>query len=95
MATPLSDHELGASLARLDAWRLDDDSLVKEYRFGSFVEAFRFLAGVALLAERQHHHPEIHNVYDRVVLRLRSHDAGNVVTAADVALAEEIDGLAR
>jgi 4a-hydroxytetrahydrobiopterin dehydratase len=93
MPTRLTDTELGTALARLDGWLHDDDALVKEYRFGSFVKAFAFLASVALLAERQNHHPEIHNVYDRVVLRLRTHDAGDAVTAADVALAEAIDAL--
>lgn len=93
MTTPLTETELGSALARLDGWRHDDDALVKEYRFGSFVKAFGFLGSVALLAERHGHHPEIHNVYDRVVLRLRTHDAGNTVTAADVALAEAIDAL--
>ena len=43
-------------------------------------------------AEKVDHHPEFTNVWNRVDLRLTSHDAGGV-TDRDVALAEAINGL--
>jgi 4a-hydroxytetrahydrobiopterin dehydratase len=93
MTMPLSDDDLSSALARLSDWRLEDGALRKDFRFRDFVEAFGFLTRVALLAERQRHHPEVHNVYANVTLRLRTHDAGDRVTEADVALAEAIDRL--
>ena len=48
---------------------------------------------VALLAEQQHHHPKWSNVWNTVEIWLSTHDAGNVVTEKDHALAKAIDGL--
>ena len=45
---------------------------------------------VALLAEKADHHPEWFNVYNRVDVRLTTHDAGGL-SARDVALATAID----
>jgi 4a-hydroxytetrahydrobiopterin dehydratase len=68
--------------------------LEKELRFPDFVEAFSFMAGLALVAERLNHHPEWSNVYNRVQLVLSTHDAGGV-TEYDFALAEAAERLAR
>lgn len=48
---------------------------------------------VALVAEKMNHHPEWTNVYNRVVIHLSTHDAGNVVTDKDRKLASAIDGI--
>ncbi len=91
MPEALNETELAAALAELPEWRLEDGALRRDLRFADFVEAFGFLAKVALLAERSGHHPEIHNVYRDVTLRLRTHDAGDLVTERDVEAAAAID----
>ncbi len=48
---------------------------------------------VALLAEQHGHHPWWSNVYNRVEIRLSTHDAGDVVTDKDRQLADAIDRL--
>lgn len=75
-------------------WTTRDDALVATFTFADFSEAFAFLTRVAMTAEKADHHPEIHNVWNRVTLTLTTHDAGNRVTAKDEALAEAIDALA-
>jgi 4a-hydroxytetrahydrobiopterin dehydratase len=67
--------------------------LVKTFTFSNFIEAFAFMTKVALLAEKANHHPEWTNVYNKVVIKLSTHDAGNVVTDKDRKLAEAIDKL--
>jgi 4a-hydroxytetrahydrobiopterin dehydratase len=81
-----------AALQRLDGWRAVDgrDAIAKEFRFKDFNAAFGFMARVALHAERQDHHPEWFNVYNRVDVVLATHDAGGV-TDKDVALAHFMD----
>lgn len=73
-------------------WITKDNKLEKEFKFKDFVEAFSFLTKVALAAEKQNHHPEIYNVYNKVKISLQTHDAGNSVTEKDYKLAETIDG---
>jgi len=67
--------------------------LEKTFTFGNFIEAFAFMTKVALLAEKANHHPEWTNVYNKVVIKLSTHDAGNIVTDKDRKLAEAIDKL--
>lgn len=71
-------------------WEVKDNGLEIKLVFGSFVEAFGFMSKVAILAEKQNHHPEWFNVYNKVNIRLTTHDKGGI-TAADFNLAELID----
>ena len=72
-------------------WEIENESLVKRFVFRNFVEAWGFMAKVALLAERMNHHPDWSNSYNKVEIRLCTHDAGNKVTEKDKALSVAID----
>ena len=75
-------------------WKQVEDALVAELVFKNFVDAFAFMTDVAVLAEKHDHHPEWSNVYNRVTIRLTTHDVGNQVTDNDRNLAEAIESLA-
>lgn len=68
-----------------------DNALVADLEFADFREAFQFMTVVADLAEAQQHHPEWSNVYNRVSIRLTTHDAGNQITGQDRQLASAIE----
>lgn len=74
-------------------WRLQENALEVEWLFGDFTHAMAFMNAVAEVAERMNHHPEWTNVYNRVRVRLTTHDAGGL-TALDFALAQAMDTLA-
>ena len=76
------------------AWEEEDGALVRTFVFDDFVAAFGFMTRAALVAEKMNHHPEWTNVYNRVSVRLTTHDAGNVVTDSDRTLAAAMDRLA-
>lgn len=90
---PLSQDEITSSISSLNEWKVENDALVAEWIFPDFIQAFQFLTAVAIEAEKHQHHPEIQNVYNRVGLRLSTHDAGNKITQKDVDLALAISGL--
>jgi 4a-hydroxytetrahydrobiopterin dehydratase len=92
-ATKLDASEVTARLASLAGWTLRDGKLHRDYKFADFIEAFGFMASVALVAERMNHHPEWSNVWATVVIDLTTHDAGGI-TAKDFALAVEMERLA-
>lgn len=77
----------------MNRWIEKDNALVRQFEFGDFSEAFAFMTRVAILAEKLNHHPEWTNVYNRVTIKLSTHDAGNVVTEKDRQLASAIDQL--
>jgi 4a-hydroxytetrahydrobiopterin dehydratase len=92
---PLDTEELRQALLTLRGWRHEDDTLVRVYEHRTFRDAIAFIVRLSFEAEQAGHHPELFNVYGRVEVRLRTHDAGNRVTALDVALAAAIDQLSR
>ena len=91
-ATKLTDIEISAQLEGISGWTVENEKLHKEFQFDSFVEAFGFMASVALIAESMNHHPEWFNVYNRVTVDLATHDAGGI-SALDFELAKKVDAL--
>lgn len=89
----LEGDALDEAVASLDGWTVQDGKLHKEYVFADFVEAFSFMSGAALCAERKNHHPEWFNVYRTVRVDLATHDVGGITTW-DVELAREFDAIA-
>ncbi len=74
-------------------WKEENNQLVRSFEFNDFSEAFAFMTRVAIEAEKMQHHPEWSNVYNKLEIRLSTHDAGDVVTDKDRKLAEKIDAL--
>ena len=74
-------------------WKETDNKLYRKFEFSDFSEAFSFMTRVALIAEKMDHHPLWTNVYNKVEVWLSTHEAGDIVTDKDRALAQKIDGL--
>ncbi len=74
-------------------WYEADGFLRREFVFANFVEAFAFVTQVALIAQRQDHHPDISISWNKVTISTITHDAGNTVTDLDHRLAAAIDAL--
>lgn len=92
-AVQIDPDEVQRRLTELPGWTYAEAALRREYVFADFVAAFGFMAQVALVAERMNHHPDWTNVYNRVRIRLSTHDAGGV-TEEDFELARRIEALA-
>ncbi len=71
-------------------WKEENNELVTQVKFKDFMEAFAFMTEIALIAEKMNHHPTWSNTYNKVEIRLSTHDAGNTVTEKDRKLAESI-----
>ena len=90
--TKLEGAALEEALLGLPQWQIESGghAILRTFQFHGFDEAFAFMTRVALHAEKHDHHPEWSNVYDRVAMRLTTHDAGGV-TVRDLALARAAD----
>jgi 4a-hydroxytetrahydrobiopterin dehydratase len=91
-AKRLRSAEIDAAVARLPEWRVVEGALHRELVFADFAEAFAFMTRVAALAEERDHHPDWSNVYNRVTIDLRTHDADGI-TQQDFELATAIEGV--
>lgn len=89
---PYETHEVSKALKNLEGWSYDDSKryINKTYQFKDFNQAFGFMSRVALYAESVNHHPEWFNVFNKVDVRLSTHDASGV-TEKDIDMAKFMD----
>ena len=88
----LPDDEIERRLESVPGWSLRDGALHREIRFPTVAEAFGFMASAAIVAQELDHHPDWSNSYDRVTVRLSSHDVRGI-SARDFTLAERMNRL--
>lgn len=91
---PLSSHEVGQLLERVDGWTVEDHEghmrLTKKYKFKGFTPAVEFVDKIAPVAEAEGHHPDLEVGYGYVTVHLFTHVAGGL-TENDFILAAKID----
>ena len=87
-----SESEIRNHLPALEGWIYNGTELEKNWIFADFSQAFGFMARVALIAESLGHHPDWSNVYNRLRIRLHTHDAGGI-TDLDFDFANRVEGL--
>nr|XP_032288764.1 pterin-4-alpha-carbinolamine dehydratase isoform X3 [Drosophila virilis] len=98
MVAKLTEQERAEKLQPLlDAgWCLVEgrDAIYKEFLFKDFNQAFSFMTGVALLAEKMNHHPEWFNVYNKLQVTLSTHDVGGL-SSQDIRMATYLETQAK
>lgn len=92
MSELLEESELTAALKKIPAWEQDGKTITRTVEFEEFMESIDFVNLVADVAEEALHHPDIDIRYNRVLMKLTTHDAGGL-TEADIELAQRIDHL--
>ncbi|MDB9528234.1 4a-hydroxytetrahydrobiopterin dehydratase [Oscillatoria sp. CS-180] len=88
----LSASEIRQRMQALPDWTTDGRTLFYDRTFDNFVEAIAFINALVEPAEALEHHPDIILNYNRLSLRLTTHDAGGL-TNLDFQLAETISQL--
>ncbi|MBF75373.1 4a-hydroxytetrahydrobiopterin dehydratase [Candidatus Poribacteria bacterium] len=89
----LTADQVQSRLSQLDGWCIRSCKLHKTFQFSSFIEAFGFMAQLALAAESMNHHPEWSNIYNKVSIDLITHDVDGI-SELDFQLARKADDLA-
>ena len=75
---------------KIPGWEIHNAYILREFKFLNFIEAFSFMTKVALICEKYNHHPNLENVYSKVILKLSTHDLGGI-TNLDQTIASEIN----
>jgi 4a-hydroxytetrahydrobiopterin dehydratase len=75
----------------MTTWKEENQVLIKTFTFASFEAAMQFMQKAAPLISETDHHPTWSNTYNRVEVRLTTHDAGNCITQKDRELAKVLD----
>jgi len=84
--------EVQEVLKNMKQWELKNNGIERKFTFKSFPDALGFIIQIGFLAEKRNHHPELFNVYNKVNIRLTTHDAGGL-TDKDFDLAQAINSL--
>jgi len=74
-----------------EGWQQIDNSLQKQFIFNDFKAALEVIMKIGFEAEYLNHHPEWTNIYNKLIIKLTTHDAGNTVTDKDIELAKRIN----
>ncbi|SCM69354.1 4a-hydroxytetrahydrobiopterin dehydratase [Donghicola eburneus] len=72
-------------------WTVEEsgNAMTRQFKFKTFPEALGWMVHMGVIAEKMNHHPEWSNVYNRVDVRLTTHDAGGL-TSLDLELARKM-----
>ncbi len=86
----LTNEKIKTALKTMKGWSYSDNAIEKKFVFKDFSEAFSFLTRIALHSEKANHHADWSGVYNKVNIKLSTHDAGGV-SQKDIDFAKEIE----
>lgn len=90
MREKFDDTKIQAELKNLNGWEYNNSAIEKNFVFKNFKEALAMMVRIGFEAEKMNHHPAWTNVYNKLNVRLNTHDAGGI-TEMDFVLAKKID----
>lgn len=88
----MDDVKIRTELKKLEGWKYIKGAIEKKIVFKTFKDAMANMVKIGFEAEAMNHHPEWSNVYNKLTIRLNTHDAGGI-TKKDFDLAKKIDGI--
>lgn len=74
----LNAQEILDKLQNFPNWNFLNNGIEKHFKFDDFITTFKVMDAIATVAEAQNHHPEWFNVYNKLHIRLTTHDCGGV-----------------
>ncbi|MFW9948736.1 MAG: 4a-hydroxytetrahydrobiopterin dehydratase [Candidatus Thorarchaeota archaeon] len=90
---PLSEERENFYINQVEGWNLITEGIhriQKKFYFEDFNDSMKFVNQVAIIAEQEDHHPDIHIYYDTVELEIHTHAIKGLHTN-DFILAAKID----
>ena len=71
-------------------WVIENNKLVRQFKFKDFQETFMFMEKIAVLAEELRHHPQWTNTYNKLEIMLWTHEI-NGLSNLDFKMAKKIN----
>ncbi len=91
-AAPFNEVEIKEYISSLkEKWEVVKAKKIRlSFKFKDFKDAMRFVNAVAVLAEGEGHHPDIHIFYNKVIIELWTHTIGGL-SENDFVLASKVE----
>ena len=71
-------------------WSKRAQTILRTFKFAGFLQSIDFVNRIARKAQKAKHHPDIDIRFDKVTLKLSTHDEGGITTK-DFSLARQCD----
>jgi len=89
----LNPDTIREKLDTMFGWKMENNSIQKEYILRSFSDALAFIIKIGIEAEKMDHHPDLLLYgWNKVKIVLSTHSAGGI-TDNDFKLAQQIDNI--
>jgi 4a-hydroxytetrahydrobiopterin dehydratase len=86
----LTTKQVGLHLRAVPNWSKRAQTIFRTFKFRGFLESIDFVNRIARKAQKANHHPDIAIRFDKVTLKLTTHDEGGI-TEKDFSLARQCD----
>jgi 4a-hydroxytetrahydrobiopterin dehydratase len=86
----LTTKQVKLHLEAVPNWSKRAQTILRTFEFDGFLESIAFVNRIARKAQRMNHHPDIEIRFNKVTLKLTTHDEGGI-TEKDFALARQCD----
>ena len=86
----LTAKQVSLHLRAVPDWSKRAQTILRTFKFEGFLESIAFVNRIARKAQKLNHHPDIDIRFDKVTLKLTTHDEGGI-TEKDFSLAGQCD----
>jgi 4a-hydroxytetrahydrobiopterin dehydratase len=86
----LTAKQVSLHLKAVPNWSKRAQTILRTFKFKGFLESIAFVNRIARKAQRINHHPDIDIRFNKVTLKLTTHDEGGI-TEKDFSLARQCD----
>jgi 4a-hydroxytetrahydrobiopterin dehydratase len=86
----LTTKQITLHLKAVPDWSKRAQTILRTFKFEGFLESIAFVNRIARKAQRINHHPDIDIRFNKVTLKLTTHDEGGI-TEKDFSLARQCD----
>jgi 4a-hydroxytetrahydrobiopterin dehydratase len=86
----LSAKQVRLNLKAVQNWSKQAQTILRTFKFEGFLKSLRFVNRIAAKAQKMNHHPDIDIRFNKVTLKLTTHDEGGL-TKKDFSLARQCD----
>jgi 4a-hydroxytetrahydrobiopterin dehydratase len=88
----LSSERVAELSIGIGPWRIESDSLIRDFRFADFHQTMAFVNALAWIAHQQDHHPDLTVGYNHCRVLFTTHDVGGL-SLNDFICAARVDAL--
>ena len=74
----IDNNKINNSLKNLGKWKHENNTISRTFKFSTYMDGINYVHSLALLAERENHHPDIAIRWCSVKIVFTSHDLGGV-----------------